>query len=52
MALGRTSKCREIQLSKTENAGLSKMNLAIKSLHTKNSYIGIMGKALNLLFLL
>jgi ferrous iron transport protein B len=46
MALGRTSKCREIQLSKTENAGLSQDELSNKVVQKLETLILDHGKSI------
>jgi ferrous iron transport protein B len=54
MVLGKNSITETIQFSKTENAGIPQEELdnKVAAYKLENSYIGIMGKVLNLLFLL
>jgi ferrous iron transport protein B len=54
LVLGKNSITETIQFSKTENAGIPQEELdnKVAAYKLENSYIGIMGKVLNLLFLL
>jgi ferrous iron transport protein B len=51
---GKFNNAETIQFSKTENAGIPQEELdnKVAAYKLENSYIGIMGKVLNLLFLL
>jgi ferrous iron transport protein B len=54
MVLGKFNNAETIQFSKTENAGIPQEELdnKVAAYKLENSYIGIMEKVLNLLFLL